>query len=432
MSELDTEDEDTVFNFGEDLPQPIQTDVDDDIGEDGMHAKLMDIREPLITLRLDLEERLGVDLSEYSFWLQDSQLLEPDMNLVDQCVQGEGLVQIICEVKEEDNLKKINIVDVLKPPELPEEPQSDGEKSDEGVDVEVEPELEPDVSKDSNVTKWVVCSAFRREQELLKIPTDPSKWNVTHVQHWLRWASKTFDSASINLADWAVMDGPKLCDISHADFKKKVPVDPRDLFWTHLELLRKCKFVAVVQKPTAAGSSGLKENSSPLILGEKRYSIGPNMPLGVKKKKTVTLGLAKSSHQVPIPEGCPGNRSGNNGQIQLWQFLLELLTDKEHRGVIQWLGSEGEFKLIKPEMVAQLWGARKNKPKMNYEKMSRSLRYYYDGDMISKVHGKRFVYKFVCDLKQLIGYSAKDLAILVAQAEANFFGTTRKIDCTIR
>ena len=45
------------------------------------------------------------------------------MNLVDQCVQGEGLVQIICEVKEEDNLKKINIVDVLKPPELPEEPQ---------------------------------------------------------------------------------------------------------------------------------------------------------------------------------------------------------------------------------------------------------------------------------------------------------------------
>ena len=55
------------------------------------------------------------------FWLQDSQLLEPHMNLVDQCVQGEGLVQIICEIKDEENLKKINIVDVLKPPE--EEPQ---------------------------------------------------------------------------------------------------------------------------------------------------------------------------------------------------------------------------------------------------------------------------------------------------------------------
>ena len=80
-----------------------------------------------------------------------------------------------------------------------------------------------------------------------------------------------------------------------------------------------------------------------------------------------------------------GNFAGNNGQIQLWQFLLELLTDRSAREVIQWLGDEGEFKLINPEAVAQLWGARKHKPTMNYEKLSRALRYYYDGDMISTV-----------------------------------------------
>lgn len=97
------------------------------------------------------------------------------------------------------------------------------------------------------------------------------------------------------------------------------------------------------------------------------------------------------------------NRSGNNGQIQLWQFLLELLTDVDCKEFIQWVGTEGEFKLINPEGVAQLWGLRKNKPTMNYEKLSRALRYYYDGDMIAKVHGKRFVYKFVCDLKGLLG-----------------------------
>lgn len=76
---------------------------------------------------------------------------------------------------------------------------------------------------------------------------------------------------------------------------------------------------------------------------------------------------------------------GNNGQIQLWQFLLELLTDKLCREVITWVGDEGEFKLINPEVVAQMWGQRKNKPTMNYEKLSRALRYYYDGDMIAKV-----------------------------------------------
>lgn len=53
---------------------------------------------------------------------------------------------------------------------------------------------------------------------------------------------------------------------------------------------------------------------------------------------------------------------------------------------------QGEFKLTDPERVAQLWGERKNKPTMNYEKLSRALRYYYDGDMISKVHGKRYVW----------------------------------------
>ena len=56
-----------------------------------------------------------------------------------------------------------------------------------------------------------------------------------------------------------------------------------------------------------------------------------------------------------------------------------------------WVGENGEFKLNDPEQVAQQWGKRKNKPAMNYEKLSRALRYYYDGDMIHKVHGKRFV-----------------------------------------
>ncbi|CAH8436641.1 unnamed protein product [Schistosoma turkestanicum] len=101
------------------------------------------------------------------------------------------------------------------------------------------------------------------------------------------------------------------------------------------------------------------------------------------------------------------------GQVQLWQFLLELLTDWRYREAIHWISDDGEFKLSNPEQVAAMWGHRKNKPAMNYEKLSRALRYYYDGDMISKVHGKRFVYKFICDLKTLLGFSAGELYMLV-------------------
>lgn len=105
---------------------------------------------------------------------------------------------------------------------------------------------------------------------------------------------------------------------------------------------------------------------------------------------TANVSLLGGSFAVEtIAPASTANRSGNNGQIQLWQFLLEILTDRDHRDIIQWVGGEGEFKLCDPERVAQLWGERKNKPTMNYEKLSRALRYYYDGDMISKVTNKR-------------------------------------------
>lgn len=153
-----------------------------------------------------------------------------------------------------------------------------------------------------------------------------------------------------------------------------------------------------VEKPMKIRSPKTSKSRS---TGDQQQAHVIGMPLDNADSTTFTLATS--------------NRSVNNGQIQLWQFLLELLTDKEHRDAIQWIGTDGEFKLNQPEAVAQLWGARKNKPSMNYEKLSRALRYYYDGDMISKVHGKRFVYKFVCDLKQLLGYSAGELSKLVEE-----------------
>jgi len=102
-----------------------------------------------------------------------------------------------------------------------------------------------------------------------------------------------------------------------------------------------------------------------------------------------------------------------SGPIQLWQFLLELLTDKSCQSFISWTGDGWEFKLTDPDEVARRWGIRKNKPKMNYEKLSRGLRYYYDKNIIHKTAGKRYVYRFVCDLQSLLGYSPEELHAMV-------------------
>ena len=62
--------------------------------------------------------------------------------------------------------------------------------------------------------------------------------------------------------------------------------------------------------------------------------------------------------------------------------------------------------------------SRKNKPKMNYEKLSRGLRYYYDKNIIHKTSGKRYVYRFVCDLQNLLGFTPEELhAILGVQPD---------------
>jgi len=86
--------------------------------------------------------------------------------------------------------------------------------------------------------------------------------------------------------------------------------------------------------------------------------------------------------------------STGSGQIQLWQFLLELLSDASNASCITWEGTSGEFKMTDPDEVARRWGERKSKPNMNYDKLSRALRYYYDKNIMTKVHGKRYAYKF--------------------------------------
>ena len=93
--------------------------------------------------------------------------------------------------------------------------------------------------------------------------------------------------------------------------------------------------------------------------------------------------------------------------------MLELLTDKTCQHFIVWTGDGWEFKMADPDEVARRWGIRKNKPKMNYEKLSRGLRYYYDKNIILKTGGKRYVYRFVCDLQGLLGYTPEEIHAMV-------------------
>ena len=103
------------------------------------------------------------------------------------------------------------------------------------------------------------------------------------------------------------------------------------------------------------------------------------------------------------------NLKDTSSSIQLWPFLLELLTSKESMALIHWVGDDGEFEFIEPELVAQMWGQQKGNSTMNFNKLSRALRNYYANGIINKVNGQQYIYKFMFDLKETLGYSVKEL-----------------------
>uniref|UniRef100_A0A667YF60 GA-binding protein alpha chain n=1 Tax=Myripristis murdjan TaxID=586833 RepID=A0A667YF60_9TELE len=356
----------------------------------------IDINEPIGNLKKLLEPRIAVSLDAYDICLQDIQL-HPDHSLFDQGVKTDGTVQLSLQIITKPGEEKLNILEIVKPVETvevvidPDAAGEDGALVEEGQLIAVERSaLSDDTSE--QVTRWAAAlEGYRKEQVRLGIPYDPVLWSADQVIHWAVWVMKEFNIDEMEIGGIHI-PGRDLCAYSQEEFLQKVPNG--EILWSHLELLRKCKLSVSVQIIPAPVST-------PTTIKVLKQSRGPRAP-------RISGGEERSS---------PGNRTGNNGQIQLWQFLLELLTDKDARDCISWVGEEGEFKLNQPELVAQKWGQRKNKPTMNYEKLSRALRYYYDGDMISKVQGKRFVYKFVCDLRTLIGYSAAELNTLVTECE---------------
>lgn len=114
--------------------------------------------------------------------------------------------------------------------------------------------------------------------------------------------------------------------------------------------------------------------------------------------------LAASTSNIFAPRPPVGSRfaNGNNGgtgairspaNIQLWEFLLDQLTDPDCAGAITWTGNGHEFKISDSDEIARRWGYIKNNPKMTYEKLSRSLRHYYEKNLMSKTN-ERFVYRF--------------------------------------
>ncbi|XP_054263521.1 ets DNA-binding protein pokkuri [Macrosteles quadrilineatus] len=111
----------------------------------------------------------------------------------------------------------------------------------------------------------------------------------------------------------------------------------------------------------------------------------------------------------------PITEPNTNGRL-LWDFLQQLLNDSLQRytAYIAWKNRDlGVFKIVDPPGLAKLWGIQKNHLSMNYDKMSRALRYYYRVNILRKVQGERHCYQFLRNPSEL--KSIKNISLLRQQ-----------------
>ncbi|XP_015749263.1 PREDICTED: transcriptional regulator ERG-like [Acropora digitifera] len=270
------------------------------------------------------------------------------------------------------------------------------------------------------------------------VPADPLCWTKEHVRQWIQWAIKEFSLKDID-SERFDMDGKQLCKLTREGFMKLAPAYNGDILMAHLCVLRKTPLPNLTSDdidsalaPSASQAS--YHTPSPPLFDSRQHPVITSNPSVVRSNElagrySANEPIEKSSSWAPTPstprlthmkdgvvpsrpmsvhdpqslQSSYTNASVNNraeptgtgsGQIQLWQFLLELLSDPKNSTCIAWEGANGEFKLVDPDEVARKWGERKNKPNMNYDKLSRALRYYYDKNIMTKIHGKRYAYKF--------------------------------------
>ncbi|XP_052852903.1 ets DNA-binding protein pokkuri [Drosophila gunungcola] len=116
----------------------------------------------------------------------------------------------------------------------------------------------------------------------------------------------------------------------------------------------------------------------------------------------------------------PENSEPNTNGRLLWDFLQQLLNDRNQKysDLIAWKCRDtGVFKIVDPAGLAKLWGIQKNHLSMNYDKMSRALRYYYRVNILRKVQGERHCYQFLRNPTEL--KNIKNISLLRQTTPAN-------------
>ncbi|KAG5317113.1 ETS4 protein, partial [Acromyrmex heyeri] len=233
----------------------------------------------------------------------------------------------------------------------------------------------------------------------LGIHPEPRRWSAADVAAWVQWARRQLQLPSVPMESFNV-DGATLASLTEEEFCQRAP-QCGSMLHAQLEIWK----AAVEESPR----NTLAASWSPTgVVQSPNSAVTPtvgNTIVGLKKSPcTIDFSddededCASAQSSGNDDNGGAGGKIRNGGShIHLWQFLKELLQSPGvHGSCIRWLDrNKGVFKIEDSVRVARLWGKRKNRPAMNYDKLSRSIRQYYKKGIMKKTErSQRLVYQF--------------------------------------
>ncbi|XP_065158566.1 DNA-binding protein D-ETS-4 isoform X2 [Atheta coriaria] len=293
---------------------------------------------------------------------------------ISECNEQKKDHQLLREVLRDTSFQRKHNIKPLDFPNFELDIKMEQKTDDEYVELareNIEPVLNMAIEQmRKDVSK--TCSA-------LSISPDPSQWSQSNVLSWLEFTSREFNIPQPTPEQWDI-NGVSLVCLDEENFVKRSPQGGAILY-AQLEIWK----AAYLEDDL--GMQWFPENSISSA-GDVSDDEDEEMA-STPSVETKSPGSTTSTSSSPRP--------GGGSHIHLWQFLKELLASPQmHGSCIRWLDrSKGVFKIEDSVKVARLWGKRKNRPAMNYDKLSRSIRQYYKKGIMKKTErSQRLVYQF--------------------------------------
>ncbi|XP_050342023.1 DNA-binding protein D-ETS-4 isoform X1 [Nymphalis io] len=218
---------------------------------------------------------------------------------------------------------------------------------------------------------------------VLGISPDPMQWNTSDVKSWVVFTLQHFNLPMVP-AEYFAMDGAALIALTEDEFNQRAPQAGSTLY-AQLEIWKAARH--------ESWRSQWVEHEQPSPTPAPPCLPSPD---DMSDAEILQADEDSESASTSATQGGGKVKTGST-HIHLWQFLKELLSSPHiHGSAIRWLDrSNGVFKIEDSVRVARLWGKRKNRPAMNYDKLSRSIRQYYKKGIMKKTErSQRLVYQF--------------------------------------